>query len=200
MRDGSRDGVLTHIEEKKTEEQKVEIATPVELKTRPEILLGASYKVKTPVGTAFVTVNQDENGYPFEIFINVGKAGSDITADAEALGRLISLAFRIPSAYSPKAVAEEVVLQLRGIGGSDSMGFGNGRVRSLADAVAKVLEEHIEGLSETPSVTTAVQETLSFNQKPKTILKKDICPSCGQATLVYEEGCGKCYNCGFAKC
>lgn len=201
MRDGSRDGVLTHINEKKenAEPSTQQVTIPVELRARPDILFGASYKVKTPVGTAFVTINSDEDGRPFEVFINVGKAGSDITADAEAMGRLISLAFRIPSAYSPKAVAEEVVLQLRGIGGSDSLGFGPGRVRSLADAVAKVVEEHIKNISETPVTTPAVQEPLDFGQK-KTSLKKDLCPSCGSASLVYEEGCGKCYNCGFSKC
>lgn len=209
MRDGSRVGVLSHIEEKKESakegsseiQPKVGSAVPVELRTRPDILFGASYRVKTPVGTAFITINTDENGAPFEMFINVGKAGSDITADAEAIGRLISLAFRIPSPYSPRAVAEQLVLQLRGIGGGESLGFGNGRIRSLADAAAKVIEDHLRGIEETPVTTSIVQEPLNF-EAPKTngVLKKDICPTCGQATLVYEEGCGKCYNCGFAKC
>lgn len=209
MRDGSRAGVLSHIEEKKETakeaspetQPKVDLPAPVELRTRPDILLGASYRVKTPVGTAFITINTDENGAPFEMFINVGKAGSDITADAEAIGRLISLVFRIPSPYSPRAVAEQLVLQLRGIGGSESLGFGNGRIRSLADAVAKVIEDHLRGIEETPVTTSIVQEPLNFEApKPEGVLKKDICPTCGQATLVYEEGCGKCYNCGFAKC
>ena len=133
--------------------------------------------------------------------MNVGKAGSDIKADAEALGRLISLAYRIPSAYSAEDITKELTLQLRGIGGSDSLGFGNGRVRSLADAVAKVLEDYMKGSKQSGVTIPAVQETLDLDApKENASLKRDLCPSCGQASLVYEEGCGKCYNCGFSKC
>jgi len=28
----------------------------------------------------------------------------------------------------------------------------------------------------------------------------DICPSCGLSTFVYEEGCSKCYACGYSEC
>ncbi|OGY28769.1 MAG: hypothetical protein A3F33_02170, partial [Candidatus Woykebacteria bacterium RIFCSPHIGHO2_12_FULL_43_10] len=146
MRDGSRAGVLEHITDKKeakVQESRTDLPQPVGLRIRPDILLGATYKVRTHVGTAFITINADETGRPFEVFMNVGKAGSDIKADAEALGRLISLAYRIPSAYSAEDITKELTLQLRGIGGSDSLGFGNGRVRSLADAVAKVLEDYM---------------------------------------------------------
>ena len=76
------------------------------------------------------------------MFINIGHAGTDITADAEAIGRLISLAFRIPTLYSPDRIAQNVVGELSGIGGASSAGFGAARVRSLADAIARVLREH----------------------------------------------------------
>jgi ribonucleoside-diphosphate reductase alpha chain len=28
----------------------------------------------------------------------------------------------------------------------------------------------------------------------------DFCPNCGQMALVNEEGCRKCYNCGYSSC
>ena len=220
FRDGSREGVLSHVDEKQpsqtaASEAKAPAAdsAPVRLRPRPGALSGRTYRAKTPVGTAFVTVNEDGDGNPFEVFITVGKAGSDIAADAEALGRLISLALRIPSGLSPRAVAEAVVSQLSGIGGSNSLGFGSQRVRSVADAVAKVLAEHLglqlpnghgngngngnggddpngDGGSHATSVATSTNRQLTG----------DFCPSCGQLALIYEEGCRKCYVCGFSNC
>ena len=35
---------------------------------------------------------------------------------------------------------------------------------------------------------------------PLTKKRHDICPECGQASLVLEEGCSKCYACGHSKC
>lgn len=118
------------------------VGVPVEKKIRPEMLSGKTYSVITPIGKAFVTINEDQNGDIFEVFISLGRAGSDIMADAEAIGRLISLSFRIPSPFASDRIAQNVIDQLTGIGGSSSAGFGQARVRSLADAVAKVLRDH----------------------------------------------------------
>ena len=115
---------------------------PVEMRQRPDMLRGYTYKSVSPVGTAYISINEDEGGNIFEVFINLGRAGSDITADAEAMGRLISLAFRIPTPFASDRIAQNVVDQLAGIGGSSSAGFGPQRVRSLADAVAKAIREH----------------------------------------------------------
>jgi ribonucleoside-diphosphate reductase alpha chain len=183
-------------------------AAPVMLRPRPDVLNGRTYKISTPVGKAFVSINEDNSGNIFEVFINVGRAGSDITADAEAIGRLISLNFRIPTDYGSERIAQNVAEQLRGIGGSSSTGFGADRVRSLADAIAKAIEEHettkanggqlvdhhISLTIETP-LSAPVQTTSSKADK-----LKDICPDCGSATLRYIEGCQKCESCGFSKC
>lgn len=118
------------------------VGVPVEMKQRPEMLAGKTYKVATPIGNAYITINEGPSGDIFEVFIGLGRAGSDIMADAEAMGRLISLAFRIPTAFDSDRIAQNVIAQLSGIGGSGSAGFGQARVRSLADAVAKVLREH----------------------------------------------------------
>lgn len=122
--------------------QESDVQVPIALRPRPHVLTGKSYKMATPVGSAFITLNEDEQGNIFELFINIGHAGSDIMADAEAMGRLISLAFRIPSLYSSDRIAQNVSEALAGIGGASSAGFGQQRVRSLADAVARVIREH----------------------------------------------------------
>ena len=154
---------------------------------------GVTYRAETPLGTAFITVNQNGEGEPFEVFASVGKAGSDTSAVSEAIGRLISVILRLPSPMSPRERVEQIVNQLSGIGGRRQMGFGKDRVRSLPDAIAQVLAEHI-GLSE-----PGVQEILAA--RGKTSFKVgDMCPDCGLATLVYEEGCQKCYSCGFSEC
>jgi ribonucleoside-diphosphate reductase alpha chain len=108
------------------------------------VLHGYTRNIKAPEGTANITVNSDEEG-PLEVFVNVGRAGSDVAALAEALGRLISLSLRIPSPMPQEERLREMVSQLRGIGGSRSVGFGPEQVRSLPDAVGKALNEHLEG-------------------------------------------------------
>ena len=114
------------------------------VRVRSQVLCGRTFRQPTPSGTAFVTVNEDEDGQPFEVFLNVGKAGSDVRADAEAIGRLISLVLRLPSPLSPQERLEMVVAQLRGIGGGRSWGFGPRRVRSVPDAVASVLAAYLD--------------------------------------------------------
>jgi ribonucleoside-diphosphate reductase alpha chain len=215
-RDGSRDAVLTHLEEKPAAPPiPVEAEVP-QLRPRPHLLKGATYRAPTPVGTAFVTINSDAEENICEVFVTVGRAGSDIAADAEAIGRLISLAFRIPTALSSRSTAEAVVEQLSGIGGSGSLGFGNARVRSLADAVAKVIAEHLGSTRaalqstqlalpiDAPAGAKAVEPAANgHNGHGKGLPSRttgDFCPSCGQIALVNEEGCHKCYVCGFSSC
>ncbi|MBZ0170271.1 ribonucleoside reductase class II [Candidatus Methylomirabilis lanthanidiphila] len=173
----------------------------LKVKPRPRTVKGVTYRAETPLGTAFVTVNQNGEGEPFEVFASVGKAGSDTSAVSEAIGRLISLVLRLPSPMSPRERVEQIVNQLAGIGGRRQMGFGKDRVRSLPDAIAQVLAEHI-GLSE-----PGVQEMLAARGTPAlsgaegaSVKVGDMCPDCGLATLVYEEGCQKCYSCGFSEC
>src|SRR3990172_1917844 len=233
MRDGSREGVLSHMVDKKNEQKErvnIELNTngetpitsvnvPVRLRKRPDYLQGVTRRIATPVGHAFVTINADPDGNPFEVFINVGKAGSDITADAEAIGRLVSLALRIPSEYSPKEVARQVVNQLTGIGGATQRGFGNGRIYSLADAIAKVLAEYLaehglqpieeangngngKAVVKQPENGEEVKEPTKVEPQvllAREELRRDICPRCGIASFVFEEGCKKCYSCGHSE-
>ncbi len=164
----------------------------VPVRPRPHILEGRTYRINTPLGTAYVTVNCNGEGEPFEVFLNVGKAGSDTAAVAEAIGRLISLVLRIPSPLPARRRLQQVVKQLRGIGGGRPTGFGRDRVQSLPDGVAQVLAEFL-GLEIPPEQEAATAQLLLFPLG-------DLCPECGHATLVSEEGCRRCYTCGYSEC
>jgi len=165
---------------------------PTTVKPRPRTLRGVTFRVDTPLGTGYVHVNQSATGDPFEVFLNVGKAGSDVQADAEALGRLISLILRMPSPLTPRERVEEIVKQLDRIGGRRDAGMGPARVRSIPDAVAQVLAEHV-GLREPGE--EHVREAREGRTKAS-----DMCPDCQNFTLVFEEGCQKCHVCGFSEC
>lgn len=170
---------------------------PVIMKPRPRWLPGRTYRVPTPLGTAFITINENGGGQPFEVFMNVGKAGSDTAAVAEAMGRLISLVLRLPSPMSAMTRLRQVIDQLSGIGGGRPMGFGTQRVRSLPDGVAQALADYL-GDKEGEVAPATVQEAPQPVQLAFEI--GDLCPECGQATLVSEEGCRRCYTCGFTEC
>lgn len=165
---------------------------------RPRRLHGATYRRLTPLGTAYVTVNDTDEGEPFEIFMNVGKAGSDVAAVSEALGRLISLILRMPSSLSPTERLQQVVYQLNGIGGGRHLGFGPQRVRSLPDAIAQVLTEHLEQTPAPQSAAPAIPAEQLALPIPKQI--GDLCPDCGNSTLLNVEGCVKCHVCGYSEC
>lgn len=211
-RDGSREKQVLEVKKEssyydkmtgaKSKEVELPLGMPISLKPRPNVLNGCTYRVMTPLGKAFVSINEDEYGNIFEVFINVGRAGSDITADAEAIGRLISLTFRIPTDYSSDQIAQKVTSQLRGIGGSSSTGFGADRVRSLADAVAKAIEQHQTAkITPEPKEEDSVQnETIPLWKTDISARLTDICPECGSASLRSIEGCQKCELCGFSKC
>ena len=162
------------------------------IRPRPKSLTGSTYRTETPIGTAFITVNETPDGEPFEVFVQVGKGGSDTMAVAEALGRLISLTLRLPSHLSAQRRLEEVISQLTRIGGGQPTGFGPAKTLSLPDALARTLAEH------TGQVKPASGLPPGGGEARKRI--GDLCKECGQATFVYEEGCKKCLSCGFNEC
>ncbi|MEX2007640.1 MAG: adenosylcobalamin-dependent ribonucleoside-diphosphate reductase, partial [Candidatus Levyibacteriota bacterium] len=224
MRDGSREGVLSRVDEKKEKKE-----TPKKVaQERPMLLEGFTYQLETPVGKTYVTINHNENHEPFEVFITIGKSGSDVAAMADALGRMISLSLRLESDVTPREKVRKIVAQLSGIGGGRSVGFGKDKVRSLPDALAKVLANHhgfaVNGhvedkqgfvmKSATPKIDDAaalvesvvisplpmVAEAHASSAESSTTSLFDICPECGSGSFAYEEGCRKCYGCGYAEC
>lgn len=234
FRDGSRMGVLQR--EEKKEEKKEEIVSAVQEPVvpvtprmpRPMVLTGVTYKANSPTGKLYVTINNNEKGDMFEVFINHGKSGSDLMALADALGRMVSFVLRIHSPVPARERVREIVSELAGIGGSRSSGFGENRVRSLPDAISKVLARHCEfrvngkvedsilftqkasnGMAQSPIHADAPTEEVTANQLalPQTGISSaastslfDICPECGSGSFAYEEGCKKCYACGYSEC
>jgi len=241
MREGSRAGVLERVSDKKEEKtQDIALQTLPPISKRPPVVQGLTYETQTPLGDAFITINSDNTGDPFELFVTIGKSGSDIAAMTEALGRMISLTLRLQSPVNSRERVRQIVAQLSGIGGARTIGFGENRVRSVPDAIAKMLADHFgfrvngvvkdaatkniikeelehsdingktNGHSKTtlngsltsdeknPSHNGAVIEQLSLD--PSTMNMFDLCPSCGGASLAHEEGCKKCYACGYSEC
>ncbi len=191
---GSREKVVLETEATRRARKQAR-RTPMVLTTvrpRPHHLNGKTYRLGTPLGTAYITVNINGDGEPFEVFLNVGKAGSDTAAVAEAIGRLISFILRVPSPLSATRRLKQVVKQLKGIGGGRPLGFGRDRVQSLPDGVAQVLAEHL-GMVESPGETEGIEQLSLFPAG-------DLCPECGHAALVNEEGCRRCYACGHSEC
>jgi len=183
-RDGSREGqVLTtgrEGEEKKYQE--AELAP----RRRSKTTSGVTEKVTTGCGNLYVTVNSDEQGI-CEVFSHLGKSGGCASAQLEATCRLISLALR------SGIDASSVVKQLKGIR-CPSIAWEDGKsILSCADAIASVLEKHINGNRGETNNTKAVQDYG---------LVKNVagqCPDCG-SLLVYQEGCFICPGCGYTKC
>lgn len=212
-------GVQNKPQTTNTEIQKA--AEPL-IKPRPTKVDGSTYRIETPMGSAFITVNHDDDGNPFEVFVTIGKAGSEVAAMAEALGRLISTTLRFGNHMPAKERARELMEQLQGIGGGRSVGFGPNKVKSLPDAVAKAIGMHFgllgyqqadnsQTANSNPSTTSVQVAQISMNIDSKTtsnghtqmpLFKKrmDLCPKCGEATFVFEEGCKKCYGCGYSEC
>jgi len=110
---------------------------------RPEGLSGVTVRKATPLGNLYLTLNTAD-GQPFEMFAQLGKAGSDLAAFTEGIARLISLALRC--GIDPREVADE----LADIGGNRSVGFGPNRVKSVPDAVARFLDDYLTGRVEVP--------------------------------------------------
>ena len=193
-----------------------------EKEPRPAELIGRTYRAVSPAGTAYVTIN-DSGKYqsqPFEVFINTSKAGSEIAAISESMGRLISLLLRIKSPVSPRDRLKEVVRQLNGIGAGRQMGFGPNRIASFPDAISQTLERYLGQLEEQIAMQNgasansngngnghahtenALQMPLELKVEPASNANPigDICPECGSASLIKHEGCVSCHSCGYAEC
>ncbi len=206
---GSRDKVVleTHATAKAKEPtaESAPAAEPVlwhgRKKPRPQALKGHTYQVGTPLGKAFVTINENGGDQPFEAFINTAKAGSETAAVSEAIGRLISYILRLASPVEPRERLRDVFQQLAGIGGGRSLGFGPNRVRSLPDGVAQALDSYLAesaGEDAPRNGYHSLGDVTPMGATPSQI--GDLCPECGEAAVVNEEGCRKCYSCGYSEC
>ncbi|HKA17411.1 MAG TPA: adenosylcobalamin-dependent ribonucleoside-diphosphate reductase [Blastocatellia bacterium] len=189
-----------------------EVGWQPKVRPRPYKRRGYTVSKATPSGTAHITMNEDEDGHPFEVFLEIGKAGSDIKAMAEAMGRLMSLILRMASPVSPLERVREIAKQISGIGGARSYGFGKRRVLSLPDAVGQALVENYLNITQgteddgqgaemgVESATVTAPTMPLHKSAPISPGSVDLCPSCGDSAFVRVEGCQTCYACGYSEC
>ncbi|PLX47847.1 MAG: ribonucleoside-diphosphate reductase, adenosylcobalamin-dependent [Desulfobulbaceae bacterium] len=183
-RDGCRDNQVLSIGTK--ESQAAAQTTGLDAKPvkrdRPRRLAGSTYQMETGCGPMYVTINEDDQGHQFELFNMVGKAGGCAASQCEAIGRLVSLSWR--SGMAP----EPILKQLIGISCHKPHGFGKNKVVSCADAIAKAIQQHIEGNGRSTSDATGHEHQMF-----------GACPECG-GVIEHEGGCCVCHACGYSEC
>ncbi len=183
-RDGSRDAQVLNIG--KTDKKKGAAAgtQPALVKRdRPAMLFGRTYQMMTGCGPMYITINEDENHRPFELFNTVGKAGGCAASQCEAIGRLVSLAWRSGMA------AEPIIKELIGISCHKPAGFGENRVTSCADAIARALRQMLEANNGGRRDASLADDAKGFGA----------CPECG-GVVEHEGGCHVCRSCGYSEC
>lgn len=168
---------------------------PEHLRARPWMLQGLTFQEETPLGTAYVTVNVDQEEQPFEVFVNQGKTGSDVAALSVAIGKLSSLVLRLPSPMTPEQRLREVARRLRGIGGGSTWRSGPERARSLPDALARVLERYLGQRAGCAEANAAADRVPSAQLALPLAPTGEFCAECSNA-LHFEEGASKCRHCG----
>lgn len=181
-RDGSRDQqVLTRgkKEEKSAPPSNIDRRKRNTKRERPKLLKGWTYQMQTGCGPLYVTVNEDENGL-FELFTTMGKAGGCAASQSEAIGRMVSLAWR------SGLQTRQVIKQLQGISCHSPSGFGENKILSCADAVARAIQSHVEANG-------------GKVQHQKRAFFKGACPDCG-GIVEHEGGCAVCRICGYSEC
>ena len=105
---------------------------------RPDSLSGVTQRVETGYGKLYVTINEDENGRPFELFANIGHSGGYTNSFTEALAKVISTALR--SGVDP----EEIVDELQGTR-SPKVAWDKGeQIQSIPDAIGTALRRYLD--------------------------------------------------------
>ncbi|MFH1692487.1 MAG: vitamin B12-dependent ribonucleotide reductase [Candidatus Omnitrophota bacterium] len=200
-RDKSRDEQVLNVGVKDVKKQPAGLVaqdTKIGPRPRPEVVIGTTTKVSTGCGNLYVTINTDQDNKPFEVFTQMGKAGGCAASQLEAIGRLVSLAFR--SGVDVKVIIE----QLRGIRCPSPSWEKGCRIFSCADAIARVIErrllnDKVEPQSSDEEIYTQVSKSEEQLEKHIAGTMVGVCPDCG-GVIRHEEGCVKCFACGFTKC
>lgn len=186
-RDGSRQDQVLSTGQTKTEHkaQVVDPAQKIMPRKRPEAIKGTTRLMKTGCGHLYITINQDGDGNLFELFTHMGKAGGCASSQAEAIGRLVSLAFR------SNIDTVEIMSQLKGISCHSPTWANGGKISSCSDAISKAIERF----------TQVVDENNGNGSKThgKILFMVGACPECG-GVVEHEGGCAVCRDCGFTKC
>jgi hypothetical protein len=192
---------------------------------RPTVTVGHTVRMNTGCGNLYVTINEDGEGQPFELFNHMGKAGGCAASQNEAIGRLISYAMRCGASVDP------LIKQLKGISCHRPAWGEDGKISSCSDAIGKALEKYTAakamrtGGASRPASSSAsgmVEPLLgpthgsdaerhreaaimasAHNGGARRLNDESIaqgaCQDCG-GQLSFEEGCVKCHSCGYTEC
>jgi len=203
-RDNSREEQVLNIgrpEQEKKDKVVTVIKKEIAPRPRPEVTIGTTTKVTTGCGNLYITINVDEEGKPFELFTQMGKAGGCAASQLEAIARLVSLGFR--SGIEIKSIIEH----LRNIRCPSPSWEKGQRIFSCADAIARIVERRLvntQPIQATVEITPLAMKHSSEDEHISTDFDDQgdivgMCPDCGGA-LRHEEGCVKCHACGYSKC
>jgi len=158
---------------------KIVVTTAPRAEYRKKVLHGATYKVNTPQGKMFATINEDE-GRVMEILLKCEKPGTDSNAWVIALGRTLSIALQ--EGADPKRLATSLVEIASSSVVWDSLdgGMKPMPIYSAPDAIGKlILFKHLP----LPDVHPQMK-----------------CPECGEEAVIVVAGCKQCTFCGWTKC
>jgi hypothetical protein len=187
---------------------------------RPEVLIGSTYKVKTPVSdhAMYVTINDivlnegtaHEQRRPFEIFIN--SKNLDHYQWIVALTRIMSAVFRKGGDVTFLVDELKAVFDPRG-------GYwqpGGKFMPSIIAELGHIVEKHLTDIGLLKSVSLDPEQQKFLEEKRQEFegesRQKDafaehsfpegaqLCSKCSTAAAVMMDGCMTCLNCGYSKC
>ena len=171
-------------------EKRFWLTSQPDVPARPEAMTGKTYKMKWPGynHAIYITINDDADGNPFELFFNT--KGIEHTAWMGALSRTISAVFR--RGGDVRFIAQELKEVFDPKGGA----YLDGKyVPSMIAQIGSILERHMKG-DDWNADEIAVQDEAILSNKPT----PPQCPACGEFAMVMKEGCMTCNSCGYSKC
>jgi len=189
--------------------------------TRPEKLVGNTYKIKTPVTehALYITINDiimnegspQEHRRPFEIFIN--SKNMDHFQWIVALTRVMSAVFR--KGGDVTFLVEELHSVFDPSGGYFKK--GGKYIPSLVAEIGEVLEQHLQEIGMLKKAGLDEHQQKLVEEKRKEFLEKhaksgeesnaegfpagaQLCTKCSTKAAIVMDGCLTCLNCGESKC
>jgi ribonucleoside-diphosphate reductase alpha chain len=161
---------------------------PSSLPVRPPVLQGYTYKLKWPSidSAVYLTVNEDADGKPFELFI--------ASKDARHLDWSTTVTTLISAIWRTGGDARFIASELMQIQSLNDGAFQEGRHHpSFVAYIGFKLDQHING---------KIQEAAQIQATPKTGSSSHAatCPKCRNQSLIKEEGCSHCTICSYSSC
>jgi len=198
-RDGSRQNQVLSTGTTYTKEEVVTTSHIVP-RPRPKVTRGTTRVVSTGCGNLYVTINESDDGKPFEIFTQMGKAGGCAASQSEAIARLVSLSLR--SGIDP----DEIVKQMTGISCHMQTWDNGARILSCSDAISKAVAAFLQRdgsklTAKAKGKTKAIEKTVSVSKGESTLIVggSNVCPDCG-GQIEHVDGCVVCRICGYSRC